>query len=80
MEGALGPCVDATLLSCRIKRQHQAGLWFEDEQDDVVCTMSSPFGEIWGEKGREKGKRQKGRSTGVTPGGQWVTLTSVVQT
>lgn len=80
MEGALGPCVDATLLSCRIKRQHQAGLRFEDEQDDVVCTMSSPFGEIWGEKGREKGKRQKGRSTGVTPGGWWVTLTSMVQT
>ena len=52
----------------------------EDEQDDVVCTMSSPFGEIWGEKGRENGKRQKGKSTGVTLGGWWVTFTSVVQT
>ena len=76
----MGPCVDAALPSCRIKRQHQSGLCFEDEQDDVVCTMSSPFGEIWGEKGREKGKRQKGRSTGVTLVGRWVTLTSVVQT
>ena len=75
----MGPRVDAAL-SCRIKLQHQSGLRFEDEQDDMVCTMSSPFGGIWGEKGRQKGKRQKGRSTGVTLVGQWVTLTSVVQT
>ena len=47
--------------SCRIK-QRQPWLRFEGEKDDEVCTMSSPFGEVWVEDEREKGERQKGRS------------------